>query len=216
MLNGVLFERVVAWTVEKRGAQRMLEARQIFEVATGPILEGARDYEQRMGHFWEQQLCAGEWCAMAEYAAMHPVLAEHERRELAGWLRSHRSLFEFEERTPSGDIVRDCVLGGRYLFRPGEHDQKLASGDCFDGRLVPVENVVWLSPGRVYHPPEARPALTALLARVDRTALPHEELLDALLLMRTRYLQFESVRVEHVYQERALSPVRLRLRDGPK
>lgn len=216
MLNGVLFERVLAWAVEQRGAERMLEARRSFEVATGPILEGARDYEQRMGHFWEQQLCAGEPCAMADYAAMHPELGVDERRELAGWQRSHRSLFEFEERTLSGDIVRDCVLGGRFLFRPGEHDQKLASGDCFDGRLVAIEDVLWLSPGRVYHPPEARTALRTLLERVDRAALAHEELLDALLLMRSRYLQFESVRVEHVYQERALSPVRLRLRDGPK
>jgi hypothetical protein len=216
VLNGVLFEQVLAWAVEQRGEESMREARRSFEAATGPILEGARDYEQRIGHFWEQQLCTGESCPVAAYAAGHAELGANERRQLAGWLRSHRSLFEFEEHTASGAVVRDRVLGGRYLFRPGEHDQKLASGDCFDARLVPIGDVLWLSPFRVYHPPEARPALGALLERVDRTALAHGELLDALLLMRSRYLQFESVRVEHVYHERALSPVRLRLRPAPK
>jgi hypothetical protein len=213
VLNGTLFERVLAWSVEQQGSASTFEARRTFEAATGPIVEGARDYEQRITHFWEQQLCGGE-AQFARFAAAHSELPEAERRELAGWLRSHRSLFEFEGVRDDCGILQDRVLGSVYSVSIGDHDRKLGVGDRFDARLIPIGDQLFLSPGRVFHPVEAHAALDALLARIDFAALPHEQLLDALLLMRSRYLQFESVRPEHVYQERALSPVRLQMRES--
>jgi hypothetical protein len=216
VLNVSLLERVLAWNVNSRGEANMLEARRTFEAATGPMVEGALDYEQRMSHFWEQQLCSGDHSAIAHFAAAHTELSDEERRELAGWRSSHRSLFAFEGFRAHYARLRDCVLGGVYRFSPGDHDQKLAPGDRFDGRLLALGPHLCLSPGRVYHPAEAHGALDTLLARIDIDALTHDELLDALLLMRSRFLQFESVRAEHVYNERALAPVRLRMRaDSP-
>lgn len=215
-LSPNLFERALAWTVEQCGEAEMLAARRAFEAATGAIVDGAWDYEPRISHFWEQHLCTGPKAPVARFADTHPDLTPSEREELAGWLRSHRSLFAFEGLEGETGVVRDCVLGGRYRFVPGERDQKLTPADRFDARLVAVGDALLLSPGRVYHPAEARAALDALLERVERESLSHLDLLDALLLMRARFLEFASVRAEHVYQERALSPVRLPLRGEAK
>ena len=215
-LSSSLFDRALAWTVAQSGEAEMLAARRAFEAAAGAIVDGAWDYEQRISHFWEQHLCSGPDAPIARFAEGHPELTPDEVRELAGWLRSHLSLFAFEGFDGPSGVVRDCVLGGRYRFVPGERDQKLTPADRFDARLLPIGDALLLSPGRVYHPPEARAALDALLDRVERDSLPHLQLLDALLLMRTRFLEFASVRAEHVYQERALSPVRLPVRAEAK
>lgn len=211
-LSSALFERVIAWVTARHGEAVLREARRAFELATGPIVEIAQDYEQRISHFLEQALCADAPAWLSEYAA-NETLSARERSELAGFQRSHRSLFVFEGFAGESGRLRDSILGGLFRFSPGEHDQKLVPGDRFDGRLVPVACVLYLSPGRVYHPPEAHAALDRLLAQLDRDALAHAELLNALLLMRSRFLQFESVRAEHVYQDKALAPVRLRLRE---
>ena len=206
-----LFEQVLAWTVEAHGEARLRAARLAFENATGAMVEGASDYEARISHFWEQHLCSGDPGPMAAFAAAHPELSASERRALAGWLRSHRSLFTFEGlRGEQGErgVLHDRVLGGHFEFHTRPEERSLRPGDSFDARLVALDDALWLSPGRVYHPPEAHAALDALLARIDRNALAHGALLDALLLMRSRFLQFASIRAEHVYHERSLALIK--------
>ncbi len=209
MLHETLFERVLSWLASSHGEAHLQEARGAFERATGAITEGQVDYESRIAHFLEQQLCEGTPSPFAAFADAHPTLSEAERRELAGWLRSHRSLFLFEGPEQG---VRDLVLGGRYRVWLSEPERRLTPGDIFDGRLIPLAELALLGPGKVFHPREAHEALLALLAQVDFDSLPHPELLNGLLAMRTRYLTFESVRAEHVYQARALAPVHLPLR----
>ncbi|HEX5658718.1 MAG TPA: hypothetical protein VFX59_16060 [Polyangiales bacterium] len=209
MLHETLFERVLSWLVSTRGEAHLHAARTEFEGATGAIVEGQIDYESRIAHFLEQHLCTGAPSPVAAFADAHPALAEVERRELAGWLRSHRSLFVYEGPEQG---VRDLVLGGRYRVWLSEPERRLTPGDIFDGRLLPLADMALLGPGKVFHPREAHQALAALLAQVDFDSLPHAELLNGLLAMRTRFLTFESVRAEHVYQARALAPVHLPLR----
>jgi hypothetical protein len=209
MLQETLFERVLSWLVSTRGEAHLHAARTEFERATGAITEGQLDYESRIAHFLEQHLCAGDPSAFSAFADAQAGLSEPERRELAGWLRSHRSLFVFDGPEQG---VRDLVLGGKYRVWLSEPERRLTPGDIFDGRLIPLAELTLLGPGKVFHPREAHEALNALLAQVDFDSLPHDELLDALLAMRTRFLTFESVRAEHVYQARALAPVHLPLR----
>jgi hypothetical protein len=216
VLNASLFERVLAWFASERGELAMLEARRAFEAATGSIIEGASDYEHRITHFLEQQLCEGEPAPIARFVRAQSGLSRSEQQELAGWLRSHRSLFVFEGYGPEGGLLQDCILGGVYRIWPSDLDRELSPGDRFDARLLPLGEFVSVSPGRVFHPPEAHAALDALIAELDLEALPRAALLNALLLMRSRFLQFESVRAEHVYQEKALAPVRLRLKRASK
>jgi hypothetical protein len=209
MLHETLFERALSWWVSSHGEAHLHAARTDFERATGAIVAGQVDYESRIAHFLEQHLCGGTPWPLASYAEAHPGLTEAERRELAGWLRSHRSLFVFEGPEQG---VRDLVLGGSYRVWLSEPEQRLSAGDVFDGRLIPLAELTLLGPGKVFHPREAHEALTALLTQVDFDSLPHAELLNGLLAMRTRFLTFESVRAEHVYQARALAPVHLPLR----
>lgn len=212
-----LFERVLAWTVHAQGEDSLRAARRAFESATGAMVEGAPDYEARISHFWEQHLCSGEPAPVSAFAAAHPALSGGERRILSGWLRSHRSLFTFEAlRGEQGEraVLHDRVLGGHFEFHTRPEERSLRPGDSFDARLVAIDDALWLSPGRVYHPPEAHAALGALLERLDRRTLPHAALLDALLLMRSRFLQFASIRAEHVYHERSLALVQPRRGSG--
>jgi len=213
MLNQPLFERVVAWIAARYGESHLHAARGAFERATGVIDETAGDYELRISHFLEQYVCDAAEGAIAAFSAETPSLDVDARRELAGWLRSHRSLFAFEHFDEEGGLVRDCIHGGAFRIWPTDHDSRLVPGDLFDCRLVPLGPLTCLSPGRVYHPRETHRALHALLAQVEIDALARTTLLDGLLLMRSRYLRFESVRPEHVYQARALAPVRFPLRE---
>jgi hypothetical protein len=121
------------------------------------------------------------------------------QRQLAGWLRSHRSLFEFEGFQAEGAMLRDLLLKGRYRFLPAPRDRELSVGDRFDARLIAGEEGLWLSPGRVYHPRATFDALEKLLADPGLPALSHAQLLDGLLRMRSRFLRFASIRPEHVF-----------------
>lgn len=212
MLQELLLERVLSWLVASRGEAHLQAARSTFERATGVIVEGQGDYESRIAHFLEQQLCEGAPNPIAEYAAAHSGLPDAESRELAGWLRSHRSLFAYEGDPEAGASVRDLVLGGTYRVWLSEPDRRLTADDIFDGRIIPLGELAVLGPGKVFHPREAHEALRALLLQLDFDSLPHAELLNGLLAMRSRFLTFESVRAEHVYQARALAPVHLPLR----
>jgi hypothetical protein len=214
MLNESLVERALVWLAQERGGAAAQSARSAFEEATGAIVEAAPDYEARIAHFLEQYLCDGDPAPLSVFASASADLSIEQRRELAGWLRSHRSLFAFDGFEGETGTVRDCILGGRYAFAPSERDRQLTPGELFDGRLVALGDHLWLSPGRVYHPREAHQALTALLAQLDIDILPHSSLLNGLLAMRSRFLTFESVRAEHVYQARALAPVHLPIRES--
>lgn len=216
MLNESLFERALLWLGQQYGETPVQAARHTFEEATGAIEEGASDYEARIAHFLEQYLCEGDPAPVSVFAAAALELQGDERRELAGWLRSHRSLFAFEGFHGAVGTVRDCLGGGLFEFTPSSRDRQLASGDRFDGRLVAVGAELWLSPGRVYHPREVHGALTALIGQLDLDSVPRTELLNGLLAMRSRFLTFASVRAEHVYQARALAPVHLPLRADAK
>jgi hypothetical protein len=213
MLNEALIERALSWWVQDRGEAALSAARRAFEQATGAIEEASADYEPRIAHFLEQHVCEGRDNPIVGFAASTPTLSDAERRELAGWLRSHRSLFAFEGFDSEGGLLRDCVFGGAYHFWPSERDRQLSPGDHFDARLVANGDLVCLTAGRVYHPREALDALRALLGQLDVDSLPRATLLNGLLAMRSRYLTFESVRAEHVYQAHALSPVHLPMRD---
>jgi len=212
VLDQALVERALAWAEAARGRAEIAQARLQFEAATGPIDERARDYEQRITHFLEQYLCDLDARVLLDFASHAGELGAGARRELAGWLRSHRSVFAFTGFDAQGGRLCDCVFGGTYRFWPSERDLRLTPGDRFDARLVPVGELIYLSAGRVYHPREVHEALDVLLPRLDLDSLPHAALLDGLLLMRSRFLSFASVRPEHVYQARALAPVQLPLR----
>jgi hypothetical protein len=212
MLNETLIERALSWWVQAHGEGALRQARSAFEEATGTIEEASPDYEPRIAHFLEQHLCEAGDAPIACFAAATPELTEDERRELAGWLRSHRSLFSFEGFDQDGGLIRDCVFGGLFHIWPSPRDRQLNVGDYFDARLIPIGDLLHLSPGRVYHPQEALDALRLLLSQLDLDSIPRSALLNGLLAMRSRYLKFESVRAEHVYQARALSPVQLPLR----
>lgn len=216
MLNESLFERALLWLARERGPAHAQAARRAFEEATGSIVEGAPDYEARITHFLEQYLCEGDPAPVSQFTRGEPSLREPERRELAGWLRSHRSLFIFEGYQAEVGLVRDALGGALFEIAPSERDRQLSVGDRFDGRLIALGEQLWLSPGRVYHPREVHQALSALIEQLDLDLLPARDLLNGLLAMRTRFLKFESVRAEHVYQARALAPVRLPVRErGP-
>jgi hypothetical protein len=212
MLNETLIERALSWWVQDRGEGALREARRAFEEATGAIEEASADYEPRIAHFLEQHVCEAADNPIVGFAASSTELSEQERRELAGWSRSHRSLFVFEGFDSDGARIGDCVFGGAYHVWPSDRDRQLSPGDHFDARLVASGDLLFLSPGRVYHPREALDALRALLAQLDVDSLPRAALLNGLLAMRSRFLKFESVRAEHVYQARALAPVHLPLR----
>jgi hypothetical protein len=214
MLNETLFERALLWLAQQSGPAHAQAARRAFEEATGSIEEGADDYEARITHFLEQYLCEGDPPPVSLFARGEPSLREPELRELSGWLRSHRSLFVFEGFQADLGLVRDAIGGGLFEIEPSERDRQLSVGDRFDGRLIALGEQLWLSPGRVYHPREVHQALGALIEQLELDLLPTRDLLNGLLAMRTRFLKFESVRAEHVYQARALAPVHLPLRDG--
>lgn len=210
MLHETLLEQALAWDVETHGASKLEAARRAFEARTGAIDPGARDHEPRIAHFLEHYVCAGPAPLIAAYARRRGELDAGVRTALASLLRSHRSLFVFERFIDAHyGVLRDRLADVPFRFSAREADMRLGAGDCFDGRLLPCGDQLLLSNARVFHPSEAHDALDALLQQLDRSALSAVDLLDALLLMRSRFLQFASVRAEHVYQPRALSPVRL-------
>src|SRR3954471_9701922 len=101
MLSDALFERALHWTASAHGEAQLLEIRRSFEDRTGPIQESTRDYESRIAHFFEWYMCSTGYgqLPVASFAAAHPELPANEREELAGWLRSHRSLWVIENIT---------------------------------------------------------------------------------------------------------------------
>jgi hypothetical protein len=200
-LDEALFERAIQWVAERVGPDSVLEARQRFEELTGAISESDPDHESRMLHMFECWLCEtqrGGQSLLAEYAAALP-LSVAEQRQLAGWQRSHRSLFAFEGFAADGGQLRDLVLHGRYRFWPATRDRELKVGDRFDARLVAGSAGLWLAPGRVYHARMTFPALDKLLEEPALRAFSHRQLLDGLLRMRSRFVRFASIRPEHVF-----------------
>jgi hypothetical protein len=209
MLSDPLIERVLRWLSAQRGEAELLAARRAFEGETGAILEGALDYESRIAHFFEQYLCedVSGPAPIARFAELTPNLSEAERAELAGWLRSHRTLLRFENWDESLEVgcVRDLVLGGNFRVGARPTDRQLAIGDHFDGRLVPLAGRLWLSPGRVFHPQAAHAALDGFFADGRFRNADTNAVLNGLLRMRARFFQFESIRAEHVYRLDALN-----------
>lgn len=207
MLNAALFERAIAWAASAPQAAELAQARTEFERRTGPIVNSATDYEARIAHFFEQALCA-------QLTEAHPPLisrfaaeaspTESERVELAGWLRSHRSLWKFEGVREGQGKVHDLIGGARFRFELVGVDRELREGDIFDGRLVAVGSSLFLSPGRVFHPQAAEVPLQAMLHEARDRGTLDASLLDPLLGMRSRLLGFESIRAEHVYRLDAL------------
>ena len=220
MLNDSLLERALRWVLGAAGEPAVLAARRAFEEATGAIHEGAADYESRIAHFFEQYLCTetdtgvapisrfAEFCSRAApSASTHgEAIGPQERAQLAGWLRSHRSLFLFQGWDGETGLgrVQDLWLGGSFRVRGRPEDRQLAQGDRFDGRMVPAEGVLWLSPGRVFHPRAAHGAIDLLLAGLGEARSDTASFLNGLLRMRARFFQFESIRAEHVYRLDAL------------
>jgi hypothetical protein len=200
-LDEALFERAIHWASTREGEDQVLAARRAFEEATGAILESDPDHESRMLHFFECWLCTahGEAAPLIAQFAAATALADADLRQLAGWQRSHRSLFEFEGFHAQAGSLRDLVLGGRYRFWPAPRDRELKLGDRFDARLIAGPDGLWLSPGRVYHVRATFDALQKLLEGPGLPAFRHTELLDGLLRMRSRYLRFASIRPEHVF-----------------
>jgi hypothetical protein len=201
LLDEALFERVIHWVAEREGEANLLAARQRFEELTGAIAETDPDHESRMLHMFECWLCEAPAQGdglVAQFAAAH-TLSDDEQRQLAGWQRSHRSLFEFEGFDADGAHLRDLLLHGRYRVWPATRDRELKEGDRFDARIVPGRAGLWLSPGRVYHARMTFPALDRLLREPALSAFAHKELLDGLLRMRSRFVRFASIRPEHVF-----------------
>lgn len=202
LLDEALFERAIQWVAEREGQESLLAARQRFEEQTGAIAETDPDHESRMLHMFECWLCEtprDRDSLVAQFAAAHSVSAS-EQRQLAGWQRSHRSLFEFEGFDAEGGRVRDLLLRGRYRFWPATHDRELKVGDRFDARLVPGGECLWLAPGRVYHARMTFPALDNLLLEPGLHEFGQREILDGLLRMRSRFVRFASIRPEHVFR----------------
>ncbi len=203
MLNFSLFERAIAWAASGPREAQLTRARASFEQQTGPIVSGSADYEGRIAHFFEHALCTGR-----DTGAVPPIAAfaagarpnALERMELAGWLRSYRSLFCFERIDGPCARLHDRIGGARFRFRVAGPDRALRPGDCFDARLIPVGSELWLSPGRVFHPQAAQLAIETLLAEAAAGELLSGDLLDPLLRMRSRFVAFESIRAEHVYR----------------
>jgi hypothetical protein len=209
MLNDSLLDRALRWLLAHSGEAEVLSARRAFEDATGAILEGAADYESRIAHFFEQHLCtpdASGLAPVARFAESTSGIASEERVQLAGWLRSHRSLFAFEGWDPETrlGLVRDLWLGGTFRVCGRPEDKQLAQGDRFDGRLIPAARQLWLSPGRVFHPRAAHGAIDLLLSGFGQARSDTTVFLNGLLRMRSRFYQFESIRAEHVYRLDAL------------
>lgn len=209
MLNDLLLERALRWLALGPGEEELRAARRDFEVNTGPIDETARDYESRIGHFFEHYFCEavdGLRAPVARFAAEALPLASEERVQLAGWLRSHRSLFRFDGWDDDGRLgrVHDLWLGGTYRVTPRPDDRQLSLGDRFDGRLVPLNGALFLSPGRVFHPRAVHNALDTLLAEIGGDRPDTATVLNGLLRMRARFFKFESIRAEHVYRLNAL------------
>jgi hypothetical protein len=206
MLSDALFEHALSWSAAERGEAHLLDLRRAFEARTGPIEEATADYESRIAHFFEWYACsqAEGGAVISRFARAHPDLSPGEQRELAGWLRSHRSLWLCEHVAEGESRIRD-LLGGlslRVALSAGE--EPLRVGDRFDGRVVPLGDRLFLSPGRVFHPREAHAALDALLAEARARGRLGPVLLDPLLRMRTNFLAFASIRPEHVYRFDAL------------
>jgi hypothetical protein len=201
ILDEALFERAIQWVAAQVGEESVRAARQAFEQRTGSIEEADADFESRMAQFFEHWLCERDaQASWLERFCSTAALQDAELRQLAGWQRSHRGMFEFVGFDPKGGLLRDLVLGGRYRFWPGPHDRELTPGDRFDGRLIADEQKLWLSPGRAYQPRAAHLALDGLLAEPRLRELPLESVLDGLLRMRNRFLRFASIRPEHVYR----------------
>lgn len=209
MLNDSLLERALRWLLSDAGEAAVLSARRAFEEATGAIHEGAADYESRIAHFFEQYLCTEDVTGVApvaRFAGCAGGIGPQDRAQLAGWRRSHRSLFVFQGWQPETQLglVHDLWLGGSFRVRGRPEDKQLAQGDRFDGRIVPAEGALWLSPGRVFHPRAAHGAIDLLLAGLGEGRSDTAGFLNGLLRMRARFYQFESIRAEHVYRLDAL------------
>ena len=214
MLNDALFERTLSWSAQSHGETHLLGVRRAFEARTGPIEESTADYESRIAHFFEWYACshADGGAVVAQFARAHPDLPAGDQRELAGWLRSHRSLWACEAVGEHDGVVRDLVGGLllRVALRP--NDEPLRVGDRFDGRVVPVGDTLYLSSGRVFHPRETHVAMDALLKEARSRGCLGPQLLDPLLRMRSSFLAFASIRPEHVYR---LDAIELEARSAP-
>ena len=206
MLSDALFEKALSWSAAERGEAHLLDLRRAFEARTGPIEEATADYESRIAHFFEWYACNhGEGGAViSRFARAHPDLSAGQQRELAGWLRSHRSLWLCEQVHAEGSRIRDLLGGLTLRVSLGAGEEPLRVGDRFDGRVVPLGDRLYLSPGRVFHPREAHAAIDALLAEATAGGTLGPVLLDPLLRMRTSFLAFASIRAEHVYRLDAL------------
>jgi hypothetical protein len=207
MLNPSLFERIIAWAAAADAAG-LASARAAFEAITSPIDPQAADYEGRISHFFEAYVSCPNMNGrppIAGFAESAGPFSAEERRQLEGFLSSHRTLIDVIEIDGEEGRVHDRLLDGRYRVRLSEADRKLYVGDKFDGRLVPLGEQIVLSPGRVYHPREAHASLDRLLTEASNAVRKDPATLDALLRMRARFLSFESIRAEHVYRFDALA-----------
>jgi hypothetical protein len=67
-----------------------------------------------------------------------------------------------------------------------------------------ADDRIYLAPGRIFHPSEAKPVLEPLLSRAVTDARAPVDVLDGLLRMRMRVDRFTSMRARHIYRYEAL------------
>ncbi|MEC7525918.1 MAG: hypothetical protein VYE22_38910 [Myxococcota bacterium] len=193
------FDALTQQLTDADGGADLDRAREAFCARTGDFgLEDAF-YEARTRALFDFWLCdwVGADGTRPPTRNRDPALAE----VAAACLHAERGLFRVVDAEPLQ--VEELVFGARVRL-PSGLSERFRPGDVFDGRLLIVSGSIQVTPGALFHPPEAHEALDALLPDVRGLGLGRSEILDGLLRMRMRLHRFTSIRPRHLYRLDAL------------
>ena len=176
--------------------------RAAFEARTGAFVPDDAWFEERSRAFWSDAVTTGRFGRQVE-----AELDEAERRWLVPLERAHRGLFRAEAEVLV-DVWSGAELVVAFVDESSRAELDASAEQLFDARVVASQDPfeVAMLPGAVFHPRDATPCITPVLAAAAERHLTTGDTLDALLRMNRALRSLSRVKVAYAYRVEALSP----------
>lgn len=197
-----LIDRLASQYAERPSVGEAERARREYDGWRGRVFEDDELYATHIATFLEWFVL--ERATAEGLAPVVSALASGELDPVAARLAcalacSYRSLFEVREVRDSALRLADLIGGGRWQCGGDGPLPLVSAGDLMEARLVPWRGRVALGPVALFHPPGARQAIHALLARWRARGRLSARSLGPLAEMCLRWGRVRNIAVERIY-----------------
>ncbi len=199
-------DRLAARYIAETGLEDLRRARDEHAQLTGWFEDGESWYDERMNHFHDWYLLdrtgdAGLTPAERFLADQHSKLPEAERSAFEGLTCTHRSVLRLSGWRSGAIRLEDLIGGARFEVVRSFPMDGFLPGDMVDGRIVPIDEGLYLGRTLIAHPREAGESILEILDLCRSRGDLDWSVADKLLKMRLKFDRYPNMRLQHVYRD---------------